>query len=87
MLSLCNLSDKMKPAANSTPSNTNSNERRVENDPAANREAVKAEFNDRRCRRILLPHGPMYERERPRTSRMTSCYHAPVTLLLLNGIS
>src|SRR5712691_3151562 len=44
MLSLCNLSDKMKPADNSTPSNTNSNERRTENDPAADREAVKAEL-------------------------------------------
>src|SRR2546421_13126195 len=48
MLSLCNLSDKMKPAANSTPSNTNSNERRssaAENDnTAADREAVKAEL-------------------------------------------
>src|SRR5205807_6465083 len=48
MLSLCNLSDKMKPAANSNPSNTNSNERRngtAENDnPAADREAVKAEL-------------------------------------------
>jgi len=44
MLSLCNLSDKMKPAANSTPSNTNSNERRAENDPGADREAVKAEL-------------------------------------------
>lgn len=44
MLSLCNLSDKMKPAANSTPSNTNSNERRSETNPAADREAVKAEL-------------------------------------------
>ncbi|MEP6707829.1 MAG: nuclear transport factor 2 family protein, partial [Pyrinomonadaceae bacterium] len=47
MLSLCNLSEKMKPAANSTPANTNSNERRsttAENDPAADREAVKAEL-------------------------------------------
>lgn len=43
ILSLCNLSDKMKPAANSTPSNPNSNERRAENDPA-DREAVKAEL-------------------------------------------
>lgn len=44
MLSLCNLSDKMKPAANSNPSNTNSNERRAETVPAADREAVKAEL-------------------------------------------
>ena len=44
MLSLCNLSDKMKPAANSTPSNTNSNERRAESEPAGDREAVKAEL-------------------------------------------